>query len=232
MSDLIEYKGYKIKITTEEDPMNPRGDDYDCNLGHLICWHSRYRIGDDHKYKQPENLLCDVSEHTVDRYEDAAINGYRLHKTSQEFMDEFKSLGNVVCLPIYLYDHSGQTIKTTPFDCPWDSGWVGLIYVTKAELRKRYGWKNITKQRIAQVEEWLRDEVATYDDYMTGSVYRYQIIAPDGEEGESYGEYYGYDHEKSGLLPEARSSIDSTILHKLKTEGEQTELPLECVPSK
>ena len=37
----------------------------------------------------------------------------------------------IIILPLYLYDHSGISMKTTPFSCQWDSGQVGWIYVEK-----------------------------------------------------------------------------------------------------
>ena len=43
---------------------------------------------------------------------------------------------NLVYLPVYLYDHSGLVLQTTPFSCPWDSGHVGIIYTTLEECRK------------------------------------------------------------------------------------------------
>ena len=36
-------------------------------------------------------------------------------------------------LPLYLYDHSGITMNTTGFSCPWDSGQVGWIYAFKED---------------------------------------------------------------------------------------------------
>jgi hypothetical protein len=78
-------------------------------------------------------------------------------------------------LPLYLYDHSGITMSTGPFSCPWDSGQVGFIYVTLERIRKEYGWKRITKQRRAKIEGYLRSEVGTYDDFLRGNVYGFVL---------------------------------------------------------
>ena len=44
--DTIEYKGYKINIEQESDPLNPREEDFDCNIGTLVAFHKRYDLGD------------------------------------------------------------------------------------------------------------------------------------------------------------------------------------------
>jgi hypothetical protein len=42
-----------------------------------------------------------------------------------------------VCIKdLYLYDHSGITISTSPFSCGWDSGQVGFIYLTRQKCEE------------------------------------------------------------------------------------------------
>lgn len=105
-----------------------------------------------------------------------------------------KEDGEIVSLPLYLYDHGGLTMNTGGFSCPWDSGQVGIIWAKK-------GAEGLENDRILDV---MRQEVKTYDDYLTGNVYGYNIPALD----DSCWGYYGYDHEKSGLLEAARGEID------------------------
>ncbi len=53
---MIAYKApYLLQIMQDEDPPDPRTD-YD-NLGHMICWHSRYRLGDEHQFEDTNDLL-------------------------------------------------------------------------------------------------------------------------------------------------------------------------------
>ena len=52
---------------------------------------------------------------------------------------------DVLSLPLYLYDHSGITINTTGFSCPWDSGQVGYIFVRYEDIKKNFSVKRITK---------------------------------------------------------------------------------------
>lgn len=44
----------------------------------------------------------------------------------------------LIVLPLHLYDHSGITMSTGGFSCPWDSGQVGYIYVTPKALEEEY----------------------------------------------------------------------------------------------
>lgn len=115
-----------------------------------------------------------------------------------------KEDGEVISLPLYLYDHGGVTMNTTGFSCRWDSGQVGIIYVTKARLKE----EQLQDKTVEEIEKYLKDEVETYDNYLTGNVYGFNI--PDIEEENCYG-YYGYDHEASGLLEEVRSIIDYEV---------------------
>jgi hypothetical protein len=80
-----------------------------------------------------------------------------------------------------MYDHSGITIKTTRFDCPWDSGQVGYIYVTKAKIREAYGCQRVGKLLAAKALSMLKAEVTTYDLFITGQVYGYEVADSDGE---------------------------------------------------
>lgn len=78
---------------------------------------------------------------------------------------------DVVSLPLYLYDHSGITISHAPFACPWDSGKVGFIYVTKENIRKEYGVKAVTKATREKVIKVLIGEIREYNSYLTGDVW-------------------------------------------------------------
>lgn len=138
------------------------------NLGTMVCWHHRYNLGD--------------------------VNGEREYNSPEEFLEE---IGDAIVLPLYLYDHSGITMNTTGFSCPWDSGQVGFIYVSLEKVREEYKWKRITKERRAQIEKYLTGEVETYDMYLRGEVYGFNVTRED-EDGEevdidSCWGFYGYD---------------------------------------
>ena len=103
--------------------------------------------------------------------------------------------GSVV-MPLYLYDHSGITMSTTPFSCPWDSGRVGFIYMTPEKIRENFGINRITKKIREKCEAVMISEVETYDAYISGDVW---IIVEEDENGEvveSTGGFYGFDEAK------------------------------------
>lgn len=74
-----------------------------------------------------------------------------------------------VKLPLYLYDHSGLSMKTGDFNDKWDSGQVGYIYVTKEALEKEYKGSKIPSKK--KIEKILKSEVELYDQYLKGEVY-------------------------------------------------------------
>ena len=71
-------------------------------------------------------------------------------------------------LPLYLYDHSGITMSTSSFNDRWDSGQVGWIFVSKDKVKQ----ESLDETKI---EEYLKGEVETYDQYIRGDVYGYKV---------------------------------------------------------
>ncbi|KKM07245.1 hypothetical protein LCGC14_1735770 [marine sediment metagenome] len=51
--ETIKYKGYKINIYQDDCTESPREWD---NLGNMICFHSRYNLGDKHNHSREELL--------------------------------------------------------------------------------------------------------------------------------------------------------------------------------
>lgn len=64
MPTTIQQKPfYKLKIEVDDTPLNSRKD---CdNFGHMICWHSRYNLGDEHDYDEPKELLRQIIRETL-----------------------------------------------------------------------------------------------------------------------------------------------------------------------
>ena len=110
---------------------------------------------------------------------------------------------DAIMLPLYLYDHNGITMRTTPFSCPWDSGQVGVIYVSREKVRAEYGAKRISQKLEARILEYLKNEVAVYDQYLTGDVWGY-VIKKDGEVIESCHGIFGREYCEA----EAKSIIE------------------------
>jgi hypothetical protein len=151
------------------------------------------------------------------------------HKLTLSEAVKMEQSKDFISLPIYMYDHSGVTINTTPFSCQWDSGKLGFIAVSKEKVRKDYSWKVITKARIEKIKEYLLNEVKTYDDFLTGNVYGYNIKDSEGNaKGSSWG-YFTSDHEENGLLEQAKSEIDCDIKMELEKNKDPNQMELELV---
>ncbi len=134
------------------------------------------------------------------------------HEMSVEELQEIVDRKDVVALPLFLYDHSGITMNTTGFSCPWDSGKVGYIYVDTAKIRQEFNLldpsKKIHKDVKDKVIKILEQEVKTYDQYLTGEIYGFVIEDSEGEHIDSCWGFYG-DYKK-GALKEAKDVVDYT----------------------
>lgn len=193
MDEVTKYKGYDIKVVADDCNDSPR--DWD-NLGTMLCFHKKYNLGDKTDLKSED------------------FNGWDEIETYLK-----NDLKAVIILPLYLYDHSGITIATSPFSCPWDSGRVGLIYVTKEAIMKNFMVKKWSKKLIDRSVKILEAEVKTYDQYLTGDVWGY-IIKKDGEDiddGSCFG-FYGQED----CLKEAKSTVDSEIEFQRKKKIKKT----------
>tara|TARA_B100000963_G_scaffold360444_1_gene391346 strand:- start:5676 stop:6257 length:582 start_codon:yes stop_codon:yes gene_type:complete len=193
---MDEYKlpnNRVLKVEQDTFPLNPR-EDWD-NLGNMICFHNNYTLGDYELSKEykPEDY-------------------YKLKKRK-----------DVVILPLYLYDHSGITMNTTGFSCPWDSGQVGFIYVTHETIRKEFGVKRVSKELREKVKGYLKGEVNVYDQYITGDVYSFFIyqketcnLGCEHEEVEdSCGGFFGYDIKENGILDHISVDDVEAVLEQL-----------------
>lgn len=201
------YKGYKIDIFPDQDAENPRTE-YD-NVGTMICWHSRYNLGDKHGYKDPRDFMETLASETTKNVEE--MDDGRLQKIVER---------NYILMPLNLYDHSGITMSTNTFSCPWDSGQVGWIYCSKKRAKEE--WGNSHKNRhLKQARKYLESEVQTYDNYLTGNVYGFVVSKNISEPGtdedeiqwEEIDSCWGFNADYLSedwkyLLGEARSSID------------------------
>ncbi len=174
-----------IKVVQDSSPESPREW---CNLGTMAYKHSRYTLGEE-LISEPIDWLEDkLGLQNKEEY-----TNERLQELEARFYKEF------IALPLYLYDHSGQTISTTPFGCRWDSGKVGYIYLTKAKALKEYSGKIVTAKLRERVEGHLKGEVETFDQYMRGDIYGFQVLDEDGNEEDSCYGFYGLDFKTNGM---------------------------------
>lgn len=199
MSELYqqtEYRGYHINIYYDDAPDSPRVWD---NLGTFYTSHPRYRTEEDfHECFEREEVF------------DEQCN----------FLDSFEK--QYIALNIYLYDHGGLTVSSSPFSCPWDSGLFGIVAVSIEKVKKEYGWKLLTKSRRRKIEKYLQGEIDTYDQYLRGEVYRYQItpIGDCDDVLDSCWGYYGPDGLEE-ILSQCKHAIDYEIEEKQRQAHEE-----------
>lgn len=105
--------------------------------------------------------------------------------TLSEMEELTQKLEGFVLLPLYLYDHSGITMNTTGFSCPWDSGQVGWIYADKEKILAEYG--SLTPDTMEKAENLLHGEVEYYDHYLRGDCYGFELYRDGVEEDSCWG---------------------------------------------
>jgi hypothetical protein len=128
----------------------------------------------------------------------------------------------VCILPIYMYSHSGTTIKNTPFGCLWDSGLVGYIYMSSSRAKEVGFTRKNGNVDWKAVRACLVSETQTYDPYMRGDVYGFQAFPINPLTGEvsedsddSCWGFYG-DEKESGLLDNVYvAKCDDTMIFDL-----------------
>lgn len=165
--EQFSQDGLTVYLYPDTDSQNPRTE-WD-NFGRMVCWHRNYMLGDDGVGNSGKRTNRGFAE-------------------PSDFQDWWKANGKGgVILPLYLYDHSGITMRTGPFDCPWDSGQVGYIYAT-AEMIRKEGFLHGSLNAVISL---LQAEVSTYDEFLTGEVYGYVIEDADGEFVDSCWGFFG-----------------------------------------
>lgn len=184
--ETFTFCGYTVEIHPDHDAENPRTW---CSST-LCTRHRRRTFGGEMLPNAPATIEEAFAEHLADR-----------GLTERD----------VIWLPVYSFEHSGLALGCTPFSDRWDSGQVGYIYMSHADIRREYGVKRITRPTKVAVYHRLEAEIATLGDWVNGETYYFAIPALDDL---SIGSFYGSDHEASGLLAAARSEIRHAIQQK------------------
>lgn len=141
------------------------------------------------------------------------VTGHRRYKLSEEEggPDEWEAIDNdedKLSLPIYMMDHSGLSVRSASFGCPWDSGRVGVVYVTKEDAKASFG-----EDFEEAAMNCLEAEIEELNQYLTGDVYWVRVTNPFGEE-ETLGCIYGSDEAEQ----EANQMADAYVHQELATQ--------------
>ena len=190
MKNIIENEKYKLEIFDDLNPCSPREFD---NLGTMVCFHRRYNLGDETELKSSDFSSWEELENYLYKEEDALI-----------------------AIPVFMYDHSGLWINTTGFSCPWDSGQIGYIYISKEKVRSEYSCKRISKKLKEMIREMLCSEVDLYNDYLSGNVYGFTLTDKENaEEIDSSCGFYGTDYIENGIFDYVSSYFTKAELEAL-----------------
>ena len=169
-----------MKIEIHHDPYAGSPREWD-NLGILICSHRKYDLSDVPFPQAGENgsLLAD----------------FKAYLKSQSL-----TINDVIYTPVYMYDHSGIALSSTPFGCRWDSGQIGFNYTTKQKVRTEYSVKRISPKLNQIIIDNLNTELAVYSDYVEGNCYGFVITDSDDNHVDScWGFYGGLDNVKQQM---------------------------------
>lgn len=118
--------------------------------------------------------------------------------------------GEYFRFPLYMCQHSGTALSLTPLSCPWDSGQVGFVLVNRRD------WRNDEDKARESAESY----VETWNQYLSGDVYGFEIEDSDGNKIDSCWGLYGLDY----AISEAKDNVpDEPCLHGGEGEDEAHE---------
>lgn len=219
-AEEFDHAGCKVVLHYDTDPQNPR-EDYD-HAAIMVCEHRRYTLGD----KDGADLAKSAVRASRDyrpSWEDDVWGNNRLIAEQKWDLSEppdlwaaVQACSDIVSMPLYLYDHSGITMSTSKFSCPWDSGQVGFIFLTKDKILEEWGHKRLPPQQLLtkklkeQARACMEAEVEEYDQYLTGDIYGFVVTR--GDEEESCRGFYGLDtaRDEAKSIAEHMEKADAT----------------------
>lgn len=209
MTDAIEtisHDGCTIEIHPDFHPMNPREE---CdNLGTI--WTQERR------HKSPDDMPCGSNVFASIAQE---FGGKAYPESMEKALDR-----ECVWLPVWKYEHSGVAYRASasnPFFCPWDSGAVGYVFVRKADVRKEYGVKRITKAVREKALAVLQGEVEEYSRYANGEAYGFKIMDHNGDEIDSC---WGFD-DMAYCIEAAKEACPEWVPIKTGKDGQPVHVP-------
>jgi hypothetical protein len=188
--ETIKHGNLTIEIRQDDFAESPREWS---NVGTMVCWHRRYTLGDEQPDCSPDEFLFKLmSDREFDKHRKYVPDEIKTEHVQAYINKHF------FVLPLYLYDHGSITMSASAFSCPWDSGQVGFIYVER------------TCTEYPDLKAGLLAEVKTYDQYLRGEIYCYDVLDEDGNVLDSCGGFFGHDAcVEAGK--EAASSLAETL---------------------
>jgi hypothetical protein len=196
------YKGYSIEVFYADLSSlegNPREH---VKFGKIYTWHRRYSIGDPHNFKNAKEMEDAILE------EAGKLDVKNRRKALNELI--------FVIMPVYMYDHGGRVLSTSPFDCPWDSGQLGWTYVTTKAAKEWFNVSKLKPEHKVKARELLEKELKLLNNWIEGEIYYFDIKNPDGKiETDVSGTDVYFEAEFDDMIEEAKKQIDGIINKKL-----------------
>lgn len=149
--------------------------------------------------------------------DEEAIGGY--NSFEEEFENEVGKFEDYIYLNVYGYDHGGRAVSTSSFGCPWDSGQIGYIYVSKKDILAEFGGKRVGKKLREMIEEVLKKEIEDLNRWLQNDVYGYFLYEINEKElkNQITDELYDFDEEFETLSKEEQNKIvEEVYLERLQ----------------
>ena len=180
--ETIEYKGHIIEIFQDENPESSREWD---NLSVLHCWHKRMDIGDENYY-----LSLEEDERRL-----------------KQVLSEAKRNKDII-YNLYIYQHTRVSLSLSnanyPYNDRFDAGQVGHVVVDRKKALEEFSQKRMSKKLRDKIDKIVEGEIQTYNQFLGGECYGYQITDKEDEDAGSCWGFYG----TKCVIDEAKSVID------------------------
>jgi hypothetical protein len=136
----------KLRIIQDQHTPNPREDhDY---MSTIATWHRTMVLGDVQPKEDPQDYLEGLPKDAIVR-------------------------------PLYMYEHGSIGLSLSnhgyPYDCPWDAGQVGYIWVSRERARKCLGEGHEDPYLEELVIEAFQAEIDEYTHYLNGDCWGYVL---------------------------------------------------------
>lgn len=227
----------RMKIDYDQYAESPREWD---NLGTMLCKHRRYNLGDEGAEgigwydlsdkdvlavfgELPSSTQREVEGYMEDGESKAEVCREMLSDWEIDPMDYGYAIDGYLMMPLYLYDHGGITMNTTGFSCGWDSGQVGVIYVSHDKIAEEYG--DTSPESIAKAKKCLKSEVEVYDLYIRGNVFGFIIEGDEADEDSCWGFLIDYgDKQLGGMIDHLPKEMHEAAHEAFDNIGEWVEI--------
>ena len=183
----------QLIVTIDEDEWYESPREWE-NLGTLYTWEDGYFSPDRQNFSDGLEFLGSIiGEELIEKI-------YNQYNDTGSLMDDItKRLDKLgyILYPVSKYEHSG-VIYSIGVSGGWHSGdtIVGVIFAEKKKICNWFNTKKVTQKVRENVIQNFESELETYTDYANGTgMYSVEIEKFSGDQVESCGGYYKYDHD-------------------------------------